>query len=566
MSSDPTTDEKPSDFIRQMIQEDLAAGKHPTVVTRFPPEPNGYFHVGHTKAISINFSVAEEFGGRCHLRFDDTNPVAEETRFVEAIKEDIRWLGFDWGDNLFYTSDYFERLYELALVLIRGGKAFVCDLSSDELFARRGTLTEPGEESPFRDRSVEENVDLFTRMRAGEFEPGARTLRAKIDMGSSVLPMRDPLLYRILDAPHHRTGTEWPIYPIYDFAHAASDGIEGITHSLCSLEFQSRRPLYDWVLKETGFPEPRPEQTEFARLNLAHTVTSKRVLRRLVEEEVVTGWDDPRMPTIAAMRRRGYPAPAIRRFIDGTGMARRENLIELARLEFEVREFLNDAAPRAMGVIRPLKLIVDNYPDDQSEELDAIVNPQHPEQGTRPVPFSKELWIERDDFMEEPAKKFHRLAPGKEVRLRYAYLVTCTDLVKDDDGEVIEVHCTYDPETRGGDAPDGRKVKGTIHWVSAQHAVAAETRLYDVLFHQEDPRDTSEGADMLDHLNPTSLETVQAWVEPALAAAEPGHQLQLERLGYFCVDPDSRADQLVLNRTTTLRDTWAKIAKAKPKG
>ncbi len=553
------------DFIRQKIRGDLERGRVQGVVTRFPPEPNGYFHIGHTKAIGINFEVALDFGGRCHLRFDDTNPAAEETRFVEAMKEDIHWLGFDWGEHLYFTSDYFPQLYEFACTLIRKEKAFVCDLSSDEIFARRGTLTEPGEESPYRTRSAEENLDLFERMRAGEFKPGARVLRAKIDMGSSVLPMRDPILYRIQDTPHHRTGTEWPIYPMYDFAHCLSDGIEGVTHSLCSLEFQDHRPLYDWLLEEVDFPEPRPEQTEFARLNLSHTVMSKRILRRLVEEGVVAGWDDPRMPTISALRRRGYTPESVRNFARGVGIARRDNIIQLPRLEFSVREHLNEIAPRAMGVLRPIKLVIENYPEGQVEEFDATNNHQDESAGTRKVPFSRELWIEADDFLEDPPKKYHRLSPGKEVRLRYAYLVTCAGFTKNDEGEVVEVRCTYDPETRGGDAPDGRKVRGTIHWVSAAHAVAAEVRLYDVLFPNEDPTDLPEGADLLETVNPDSLEVVDpAWLEPSLAEARPGEPFQLERLGYFCADPDTTPGKPVLNRTVTLRDTWAKIAK--PKG
>jgi glutaminyl-tRNA synthetase len=548
-----------SDFIRHMIRRDLQSGKHGgRVVTRFPPHPNGYLHIGHAKAICLNFGVAEEFGGRCHLRFDDTNPVVEDPEYIEAIQEDIRWLGFDWGEHLYFASDYFARTYEFAEQLIERGKAFVCDLSSEEIEARRGTLTEPGTPSPYRDRSIEENLDLFRRMRAGEFEPGARTLRAKIDMASSVLPMRDPVLYRIRKATHHRTGDEWCIYPLYDLSHCLGDAIEHVTHSLCSLEFADHRPLYDWVIENVDAPS-RPEQTEFARLNLTHTVMSKRLLRRLVEERFVAGWDDPRMPTLSAMRRRGYPSEAIRRFIEAVGVARRDNVIQLAQLEAAVREELNRSAPRAMAVLDPLRLVIDDYPEGRVEELEAVNNPEDPAAGVRKVPFSRVLYIERGDFLEDPPKKFFRLAPGREVRLRYAYFVTCTGVVKDERGEVVEVHCSFDPATRGGDAPDGRKVKGTLHWVSAEHAREAEVRLYDRLFRTENPADVPAGGDFVDNLEEESLRTVTGLTEPGLAGAAPGSRFQFERLGYFCVDPDSSPDRRVFNRTVTLRDTWAKL-------
>jgi glutaminyl-tRNA synthetase len=552
-----------TDFIRDMIGRDQKSGKFSgRVVTRFPPEPNGYLHIGHAKSICLNFGVAQEFGGVCHLRFDDTNPVTEEVEFVESIQADVRWLGFDWGAHLYFASDYFARLYDYALELVRGGHAFVCDLTSEEIAARRGTLTEPGIPSPYRDRPVPENLDLFQRMQAGDFPPGARVLRAKIDMASSVLPMRDPILYRISAAvPHHRTGRTWNAYPMYDFAHCLSDAIEGITHSLCTLEFADHRPLYEWVLDTLGIKRPRPEQTEFARGNLSHTVVSKRVLRRLVEEDHVRGWDDPRMPTLAGVRRKGYPPAAIRAFWKDAGVAKRENLLELARLEAAVRDELNRSAPRAMAVLNPLRVVIVNYPEGQEETLEAQNNPERPESGTRKVPFSRELWIERDDFAETPPPKFHRLAPGREVRLRFAYFIRCEEVVKDARGEVVLVRCTYDPATRGGDAPDGRKVKGTIHWVSAQHAVSAEARLYGTLFTDPDPL-AHEGRDFTEFLNPASLEIVpEVWVEPSLAGAPPGTQYQFERIGYFCVDPDSSPDRLVVNRTVTLRDSWAKMVK-----
>jgi glutaminyl-tRNA synthetase len=544
-----------------MVRRDLESGRTRTVVTRFPPEPNGYPHIGHAKSICLNFGVARDFGGRCHLRFDDTNPLTEEAEYAKAIQDDVRWLGFDWGEHLYHASDYFERLYEYATVLIRRGRAFVCDLSPEEIALRQGSLTEPGQPSPYRDRSPEENLDLFERMRAGEFEPGARVLRAKIDMASPVLPMRDPILYRILHRAHFRAGDAWRIYPLYDFAHCLSDAIEGITHSLCGLEFADHRPLYDWILDAVGIPEPRPRQTEFAELGLTHTVLSKRILRQLVERGVVSGWDDPRMPTLRGMRRRGYTPEAIRSFCEGIGVTRSDSTIQLARLEHSLREDLNQRAPRVMGVLRPLRLVIENYPEDRTEELEAVNNPQDASQGTRRVPFSRVLYIERDDFMEEPPAKFHRLGPGREVRLRYAYFVTCREVVKDDAGRVVELRCTYDPATRGGDAPDGRKVKGTLHWVSARHAVPAEFRLYDNLFTAEDPLDLEEGQDFTAHLNPDSLEVLpDCPVEPGLAGATAGQVVQLERLGYFCVDPDTAPGRLVFNRTVGLRDTWARIA------
>ncbi|HEX2485273.1 MAG TPA: glutamine--tRNA ligase/YqeY domain fusion protein [Myxococcota bacterium] len=552
-----------SDFIRDLVARDVRDGKYGgRVVTRFPPEPNGYLHIGHAKSIALNFGLAREFGGRCHLRFDDTNPATEETEFVESMLEDVRWLGFDWGGHLYYASDYFGRLYEYAQVIVRKGLAFVCDLSSEEVAARRGTLTEPGIPSPYRERSVAENLDLFERMKAGEFAPGSRVLRAKIDMASPVLPMRDPILYRISTAiPHHRTGRAWNVYPMYDFAHPLSDAIEGITHSLCTLEFADHRPLYEWVLDAAGIPRPRTEQTEFARGNVSHTVVSKRVLRRLVEEGHVRGWDDPRMPTLAAARRRGYPPEALRRFWAEVGVAKRENVIELARLEAAVREELNRTAPRALAVLRPLKVVIVNYPEGRSEEVEAINNPEDPAAGVRKLPFSRELWIERDDFLEDPPKKFFRLAPGREVRLRFAYLVRCEEVVKDASGAVVELRCTYDPATRGGDAPDGRKVRGTIHWVSARHARRAEVRLYDTLFTVADPL-AEEGRDFTEFLNPGSLEVVSdAFLEPSLAGAAPGTTVQFERLGYFCADPDGTAERPVWNRTVTLRDSWGKLVR-----
>ena len=555
-------DAAPRDFIRSIVAADRAAGKHSgRVVTRFPPEPNGHLHIGHAKAICLDFGVAAENDGVCHLRFDDTNPTAENVEYVDAIRDDLRWLGFDWGEHEHFTSNYFERLYAYAVELIERGAAFVCDLSGEQIAERRGSLTEPGRPSPYRERSVEENLDLFARMKAGEFENGERTLRAKIDVASPNLVMRDPVLYRVHKQPHHRTGDAWSVYPMYDFAHSLSDSIEGITHSLCTLEFVDRRPLYDWIL-DTLEVECHPQQIEFARLNLSYTVMSKRVLRELVEGGFVVGWDDPRMPTLSGMRRRGYPPTALRRFCADVGVAKRDNRIELARLEASVREELNRTAPRRMAVLRPLKLVIENYPEGESEELEAINNPEDSSAGSRKVPFSRELYIERDDFLEDPPKKFFRLAPGREVRLRYAYFVTCTEVVKDPAGEIVELRCRYDPATRGGDAPDGRKVKGTLHWVSAPHALEAEVRLYGPLFSVEDPLDVPEGADFKAHLAPDSLEAVaDARLEPALGEAGPGSAVQFERLGYFAADPDSKPGRPVWNRTVTLRDSWAKAQK-----
>ncbi|MGV8082704.1 MAG: glutamine--tRNA ligase/YqeY domain fusion protein [Coriobacteriia bacterium] len=544
-------------FIREIIADDLAAGRVETVVTRFPPEPNGYLHIGHSKAICLNFGMAQEFGGRCHLRFDDTNPIKEEQEYIDAIEADVRWLGFDWGENLFYASDYFEQLYEWALHLIREGKAYVDDLSAEEIRAYRGTLTEPGKNSPWRDRSAEENLDLFRRMRAGEFPNGSRVLRAKIDMASGNINFRDPVLYRILHAEHPRTGDAWCIYPSYDFAHGQSDAIEGITHSLCTLEFQDHRPLYDWFIENLPVPS-HPHQYEFARLNLTHTVLSKRVLLRLVKDSRVRGWDDPRMPTLAGLRRRGFPAQALRDFTSMIGVARTDSTLEIEMLEHVARDVLNRAALRRFAVLDPLKVVIENYPEGLVEEMDVPNNPEDESAGTRRVPFSRELWIEREDFMEEPPKKFFRLAPGREVRLRSAYFITCSEVVKDADGTVIKLRCTYDPETRGGNAPDGRRPKATLHWLSAAHALSAEVRLYDHLFSA--PHPGSEGRDVLDDVNPTS-ETVLTgcYVEPALGEAVEGDTVQFERLGYFCADTDSKPGSLVFNRTLTLKDTWAKL-------
>ena len=548
------------DFIRAIVAQDLAAGKHERIVTRFPPEPNGYLHVGHAKAICLDFGIAiENPGSRCHLRFDDTNPSTEDTEYVEGIKQDVRWLGFDWKDHLHFTSDYFETLYDYAVDLIKQGKAFVDDQTADEIRANQGSLTEPGNESPFRRRSIEENLDLFARMRAGEFADGTCVLRAKIDMAAPVVAMRDPILYRIQKKTHHRTGDAWCVYPMYDFAHCLSDALESITHSLCTLEFLDHRPLYDWILDQLETPS-RPRQIEFARLNLSHTLTSKRALRRVVEEGHVRGWDDPRMPTIAAMRRRGYPAQAIREFCEAVGVAKRDNLIELANLEFHVRQVLNREAQRRMGVLRPLKVVIENYPEDTEESLEAINNPEDVAAGSHSVPFSREIYIEHDDFMEDPPKKFFRLGPGREVRLRYAYFITCQSVIKDDSGEIVELRCTYDPATRGGDAPDGRKVKGTLHWVSARHAVTAEVRHYETLFKDEEPDPSGQGG-LEAALNPGSLEILEAaQLEPSCADFAAGERIQLERLGYYCIDPDSKPGHLVLNRTATLRDTWAKVA------
>ncbi len=559
-----TADSAPgSDFIRKIIVEDLKTNKFGgRVHTRFPPEPNGYLHIGHAKSICLNFGIAEEFGGLCNLRFDDTNPTKEEEEYVESIQEDVHWLGFDWGDRLFYASDYFDQLYEWAVQLIKDGKAYVDSLSAEEIREYRGTLTEPGKNSPYRDRSVEENLDLFERMRAGEFEEGAHVLRAKIDMASPNLNMRDPVMYRILHATHHRTGDQWCIYPTYDWAHGQCDSIEGITHSICTLEFEDHRPLYDWFLDQLGIHHP--QQIEFARLNLSYTVLSKRKLLELVEGGYVTGWDDPRMPTLSGLRRRGYPPQAIRNFCERIGVAKTNSIIDISLLEHCVREDLNQRAPRVMAVLRPLKVVIDNYPEDQVEELEAVNNPEDPDMGTRKVPFSRVLYVERDDFREDPPKKWFRLAPGREVRLKHAYYVTCVDVVKDEQtGEVLELHCTYDPETRGGWSEDGRKVRGTLHWVSASHALDAEVRLYDRLFLKANPDEVDEeGADFKANLNPNSLETLTGCkVEPSLADAVPGDRFQFLRLGYFCVDPDSTDGRLVFNRTVPLRDSWAKIEK-----
>ncbi len=552
----------PSNFIRNIIEEDIRNNKNEgRVHTRFPPEPNGYLHIGHAKAICIDFGLAEEYNGLCNLRFDDTNPVKEDVEYTESIMEDIRWLGFDWGDRLYYASDYFEQLYDFAVRLMKKDRAYVCDLSADEIRQTRGTLKEPGVNSPFRDRTVEDNLDLFERMRAGEFPDGSRVLRAKMDMSSGNLNMRDPVMYRILHAAHHRTSDKWCIYPTYDFTHGQSDSIEGITHSLCSLEFEDHRPLYNWYIKELDiFPS---RQIEFARLNLSYTVLSKRKLRELVEGGYVNGWNDPRMPTLSGLRRRGYTPESIRDFEERVGVAKRNSVVDIALLEHCLREDLNRRAPRFMAVLYPLKVVIDNYPEDQVEEMEAVNNPEDPSAGTRMVPFSRVLYIEREDFMEDPPKKFYRLAPGREVRLRYAYFVKCVDVVKDERGDVVELHCTYDPASRGGNSPDGRKVKATLHWISAEHAIDAEVRLFDHLFAKEDPSEVEEGRDWKDGINPNSLEVLTSCkLEPNLKDVEPGFRCQFERQGYFCVDPDSTVDNLVFNRTVTLRDTWARIQKA----
>jgi glutaminyl-tRNA synthetase len=550
-----STTESPTrqlDFIREIVEEDLRTGRYSTVITRFPPEPNGYLHIGHAKSICLNFGIAHEYGGQCNLRFDDTNPTKEEAEYAEAIKRDVAWVGFDWGKNLYHASDYFEQLYRWAEDLIRAGKAYVDSLSAEEIRQLRGTLTEPGKESPYRNRSIEENLDLFRRMRGGEFGDGAHVLRAKIDMASPNVNMRDPVLYRIRHETHHRTGDAWCIYPMYDYAHPLSDAIERVTHSLCTLEFEDHRPLYDWLIENVPVPA-RPHQYEFARLNLNYTVMSKRKLLRLVEEGHVRGWDDPRMPTIAGLRRRGYTPAAIRSFCDRVGVAKRENVIDVALLEFSIREDLNLHANRVMGVLRPLRVVIENYPEEKSESFDVPNNPEDPDAGTRQVPFSRVIYIESDDFMEDPPKKFFRLAPGREVRLRAAYFITCTSLVKNDAGEIVELRATYDPSTRGGDAADGRKPKATLHWVSARHALDCEVRLYDRLFRSENPE---ESGDFLADLNPDSLEVVpQAKLEPSVRSAAPFTRFQFERLGYFCVDPDSSASRIVFNRTATLKDT-----------
>jgi glutaminyl-tRNA synthetase len=562
-----TTDSHPSfDFIRNIIAEDLRINKNEgRVVTRFPPEPNGYLHIGHAKSICLNFGIAaENKGGVCHLRFDDTDPGKEDIEYIESIKRDVKWLGFDWGKHLYYASDYFDQLYEYAVQLIKKEKAYVCSLSLEEVKEYRGTLTEPGKDSPYRSRSVEENLDLFERMRAGKFGEGAHILRAKIDMASPNLNMRDPAIYRIKRMPHHRTGDKWCIYPMYDYTHCLSDSIEGITHSICTLEFEDHRPLYDWVLDQLEV-ECHPQQIEFARLNLSHTIMSKRKLLKLVESGVVTGWDDPRMPTISGLRRRGYTPKSIRDFCERIGVAKRDSMVDAALLEHCVRQDLNQRAQRVMGVLRPLRVVIENYPEGQVEELEAINNPENPEMGSRKVPFSQVLYIEQEDFREDPPKKYFRLAPGREVRLRYAYFIKCVGVIKDEQtGEIIELRCTCDPETRGGGAPDGRKVKATLHWVSVAHSLRAEVRLYDHLFLKANPDEEKDGADFMANLNPSSLETLTSCrVEPSLAKAVPGNRYQFERQGYFCVDTKDSSDKaLVFNRTVTLRDPWAKIEKA----
>jgi glutaminyl-tRNA synthetase len=551
----------PSDFIRDIINEDLRTGKHQgRVATRFPPEPNGYPHVGHAKSVCLNFGIAAQYGGACNLRMDDTDPTGESMEYAEAIMRDVKWLGFDWEDRLYYASDYYEQLYEYALQLIRTGKAFVCNLSTDEMREYRGSFTEPGRESPWRNRSVEENLDLFERMRAGEFKEGSCVLRAKIDMASPNITMRDPIMYRIKKESHYRTGDQWCIYPMYDFAHCLSDSIEQITHSICTLEFENNRPLYDWFLEALNIANS-PQQIEFARLNLSYTVLSKRKLIELVEDGIVNGWDDPRMPTLSGMRRRGYPPEAIRDFCERIGVAKNDSLVDVALLENCIRESLNEKTPRVLAVLRPLRVVIDNYPEGQVDTFDCPYHPKNPEMGSRKVPFSRVLYIEQDDFMENPPKKFFRLAPGREVRLRYGYFIKCIDVVKDlNTGAVVELHCTYDPETRSGFAPDGRKVDATIHWVSADHGVPAEVRLYDRLFRIADP--LVVGADFMEHLNPESLEILKSCrLEPSLADAAPGSAFQFERMGYFCVDAvESRSDSLVFDRTVTLRDAWARIA------
>ena len=550
-------DTEPANFIEDFVEEHNLDGRFGgEVITRFPPEPNGYLHIGHAKSMCLNFGLADKYGGRCHMRFDDTNPAKEEEEYVESILQDVRWLGWDWGEHLYFASDHFDKLHDFAVDLIKKGKAYVDDLDQEQIRKYRGTLTEPGVESPFRDRSVDDNLSLFRGMKEGEFEEGTKVLRAKIDMASGNINMRDPVLYRILKTPHHRTGEQWVIYPMYDFAHGQSDSVESVTHSICTMEYEDHRPLYDWFLDSLDVYHP--QQIEFARLNLSNTVLSKRKLVQLVREGRVGGWDDPRMPTLAGLRRRGYTPESIRSFCEQVGVAKRQNVIDIAMLEHAVRDDLNRRAPRVLAVLRPLKVVIENYPEGQSDELDAINNPEDPDAGTRKLPFSRELYIERDDFMEDPPRKFFRLGPGREVRLRYGYFITCTDVIKDAAGEVVELRCTYDPETRGGQAPDGRRVRGTIHWVSAEHAVDAEVRLYDHLFTSERPDDDD---DFMTTLNPESLETVpSAKVEPSLADAVPGEKYQFERIGYFAVDPDARPGEIVFNRTVTLRSSWKKVA------
>jgi glutaminyl-tRNA synthetase len=564
-AEDKPVETAPSNFIREIILDDLKTNKYQgRVHTRFPPEPNGYLHIGHAKSIQLNFGLAKEFGGKCNLRFDDTNPSREETEYVDSIIEDVKWLGGDWEGRLFYASDYFGQLYEWAVRLIKAGKAYVCDLTPDEVRKQRGTLTEPGQESPYRGRSVDENLDLFARMKTGEFPDGARTLRAKIDMASPNLNLRDPIMYRILHAEHHRTGNAWCIYPMYDFAHGESDSIEHVTHSICTLEFEDHRPLYDWYVEQLGIYHP--QQIEFDRLNLTYTLLSKRKLLALVQNKLVNGWDDPRMPTISGLRRRGYTPEAIRNFCGRVGVSKTNGSTELGLLEYFLREDLNKRAARVMAVLRPLRVIIDNYPEGRVEQMEAVNNPEDASAGSRTVPFSRVLYIEQDDFREDPPKQYFRLAPGREVRLRYGYFVTCQSLMKDANGQVTEIHCTYDPATRGGNAPDGRKVKSTIHWVSAEHAIDAEVRLYDTLFTREDPNQAEEGQDFTANLNPQSLEVVSgAKLEPSLRGATAGASYQFERLGYFSVDPDTKPEKPVFNRTVALRDTWAKIEKKSDK-
>ncbi len=557
-----TTEDTPTDFIREIVREDVKNGKHKKIVTRFPPEPNGYLHIGHAKAFCLDFGLAEEFDGQCNLRFDDTNPDREDTEYVESIQEDLKWMGFDWGDGLYFASDYFDQLYDYAVELIQQGKAYVCDLSPEEIRDYRGTVTEPGKNSPYRDRTVSENLDLFARMKNGELPDGACTLRAKADMASPNMNMRDPVMYRIKHTSHHRTGDKWCIYPMYDWAHGQSDAIEQVTHSLCSIEFAEHRPLYDWYIQQLEiFPS---RQIEFARLNITYTLTSKRMLTQLVERNLVNGWDDPRMPTLSGMRRRGIPPQAIVNFIWRVGMNRRDTTAEIDLFEFYIREHLNKVAPRVMGVIDPLKVVIENYPEDEEETFEAMINPEDPDAGTRSVPFSRELYIEREDFMEDPPRKFYRLAPGREVRLRAACYITCQEAVKDDDGNITELRCTWDPESRGGTTPDKRRVRSTLHWVSAKHALKTEVRLFDRLFMTENPTRTEDGEDFTDNLNPDSLEVrPTCYVEPSMKGAEVGSVVQFERLGYFCIDPDSSDEKLVLNRTITLRDTWARMRSGK---